>query len=219
MVWVVGNPCDAAGVCRGSGHGSDAPPDDATQTEMSDIACRCSCGQVKVKLNNFEGWTVILPPARGSWSMFLKATEYFSHWWLRALGYFSYGCFVEGHHHLKSYGVHQLPKKWWWLLAASCDRGYGLHIILRFSGLGDTPEMWVSLKMFRPKPAPVGAHWGARAEQCSRLAPHIAAADQPPRENTANPSTHSSNWSGHFHLVEETEGRKCVCTVLRWKLL
>lgn len=50
--------------------------------------------------------------------------------------------------------------------------------------LADIPEMWLSLKMFHPKPARLGAHRGARAKQWSHLAAHTAAADQPSKRTT-----------------------------------
>lgn len=207
MVWVVGNPCDAVGACRGSCHGSHALLVDATAAKKSHVAYRCSHGQVKGKLKHFEGWMVILPPATGR-SMPLKDTSLLP---LASEGAWLFYLWVFC-------GDHQLPMTWQWLLAASCDtKGTcpaHCSVFLRAGwhpwGVGLCQE--VSLQT-----CTVGAHRGVRAKQCSHLA-LCTVTVWSPRGNNTNPSTHSSDWSSHFHLVEETEKRKHVLAVLRWKL-
>lgn len=131
MVGVVGSLFDAVGTCRVSGHGSHALLVDAIPAKMSHVAYRCSGGQVRRKLQNLDGWMVILPPATGDWSMSLKDTQC-CHWCLRTLGCFTCGHFVE---------ITISPRHGSdFLQPTLTHRGCGLHIALCFSGLADILE-------------------------------------------------------------------------------
>lgn len=148
LVWVVGNPCDAVGACRGSPHGSHALLVDATPAKMAHVSCGCSWGQVKGKHRNLEDCMVILPPATGSWSVFLNARGHFS--FSAATGV--WGCLVI------------LPVGVLWRSPAPHDtartccsqlwhRGDAASHCFVFPQAGWHPGVWVCLRGFHCNPA------------------------------------------------------------------
>lgn len=173
-----------------------------TPAKMAHVANRCSCGQVKWKHRNLGGWAVILPPATGSWSIFLKAMGYFS---------FSADTGVLW----KSPAPHDMgmtsSSQLWHtgdvactLLCVSADWMTSWHVGVSLRRFHCKPALWVLPGMPEPSSAPSWAlHWGSLVSQGEQH----------------KPFTHSSDWCSHFHLVQETGNKKCVLTVLRWKLL
>lgn len=135
------------------------------------------------------------------------------HWWPRALGCFSYGCFMGWHHCLKSYEY-----TFFWRNVSDF-----LQPVVTEGDVACTPSC---ASMSWLTPWDVDLSQGVSPQTCtcgsslgSHLAPRTAAANQPRRGNDTNPSAHSSDWSGDFHLVEEAQGKTSVWTDLRQKSL
>lgn len=107
MMWVVGNPCDAEGACK------------RVRSWL-----RCSSRWYYPKWNVTRSLQMVMWSSLGEtqelWGLDGNFTTCYRqlmniskshgilqfqrcHWWPRALGCFSYGCFMEWHHWLKSY--------------------------------------------------------------------------------------------------------------------
>lgn len=130
-----GEPCDAVGACRGSGHGSHALLVDATPAKMSHVAYRCSCGQVKgkQKFGDLDGNFTTCNKQLISVSKSHRMLQFqCCHQCLRALGYFTCGCFM---------GISSSPRHSNdFLQPAGTQRGCDLHIALCFSRLDGIQE-------------------------------------------------------------------------------